>query len=84
MMLPILLVLQKFGRKWELSDRFSRSLVKTLTWRIAGSTSTFTIAYLITGSIGLSSGIAVVQMIVNTFLYWAHERIWNRIIWGRQ
>ena len=60
-------------------DSNKRSLLKTLTWRITGSTSTFTIAYLLTGSIGLSSGIAFVQMIVNTILYWIHERVWSRI-----
>ena len=59
-----------------------RTLLKTLTWRVTGSASTFTIAYLVTGSFGVSSGIAVVQMVVNTFLYYAHERIWNKIKWG--
>jgi uncharacterized membrane protein len=69
----------KSEKKWELSNQGKRALLKTLTWRIAGSTSTFTIAYLMTGSIGLSSGIAVVQMFVNTFLYWVHESIWDKL-----
>jgi uncharacterized membrane protein len=60
-----------------------RTLLKTLTWRVTGSTSTFTIAYLVTGSFGISSGIAVIQMVVNTFLYYAHERIWNKVNWGK-
>jgi len=64
-------------------DQPRRTLAKTITWRITGSTSTFTIAYVMTGSVGLSSGIAVVQMIVNTFLYYAHDSAWNRINWGR-
>jgi uncharacterized membrane protein len=64
-------------------DQARRTLAKTITWRITGSTSTFTITYLITGSVGLSSGIAVVQMIVNTFLYYAHDSVWNRVKWGR-
>jgi uncharacterized membrane protein len=59
-----------------------RTLLKTLTWRITGSTSTFTIAYLVTGSVSVSGGIAVIQMIVNTFLYYAHEEIWNKIKLG--
>ena len=60
-----------------------RTLLKTLTWRVTGSTSTFTIAYLVTRSFGVSSGIAVIQMVVNTFLYYAHERVWNKISWGK-
>ena len=64
-------------------DQHRRTLAKTITWRITGSTSTFTIAYLMTGSVSLSSGIAIVQMIVNTFLYYAHDSAWNRVKWGR-
>jgi uncharacterized membrane protein len=65
-------------------DTARRSLVKTITWRVLGSASTFTIAYLITGRWDASSAIAVVQMIVNTFLYLFHERTWAKIAWGRQ
>lgn len=67
-----------------MNDNSKRSLLKTLTWRITGSTSTFTIAFLVTGSVSMSSGIAVIQMVVNTFLYWFHERAWNRVKWGRE
>jgi uncharacterized membrane protein len=38
---------------------------------------------LITGSFGVSSVIAFVQMGVNTVLYWLHERAWARVSWGR-
>jgi len=64
-------------------DSNGRSLAKTLTWRITGSASTFTIVYLITDSVGVSSSIAVIQMCVNTVLYWLHERVWTRVNWGR-
>jgi len=67
-----------------LNDSSIRSIAKTISWRVAGSTSTFTIAYLVTGSAGISSGIAVIQMVVNTFLYWFHERVWNKIKWGKK
>ena len=67
-----------------MTETTSRSLAKTLTWRVTGSSSTFLIAYLITGSLGASSGIAIVQMIVNTVLYLIHERAWSRVIWGRR
>jgi uncharacterized membrane protein len=66
-----------------MTDTNGRSLVKTLTWRVTGSASTFTIAYLVTGSFGISSLVAVIQMCVNTVLYWIHERVWARVTWGR-
>jgi len=64
-------------------DSNRRSLAKTLTWRITGSASTFTIAYMVTGSFGISSLVAAIQMCVNTVLYWLHERAWARVLWGR-
>ena len=64
-------------------DSNRRSLAKTLTWRITGSASTFTIAYMVTGSFGISWLVAVIQMCVNTVLYWLHERAWARVLWGR-
>ena len=66
-----------------MSDSSRRSLVKTATWRITGSGSTFLIVYLNTGQLLLSSGIAVTQLIVNTILYYGHERVWNKITWGK-
>lgn len=74
----------RYEKRWALSDTAQRSLIKTITWRLLGSTSTFTIAYLITGRFDASSTIAIVQMIVNTFLYLFHERAWAKITWGRQ
>lgn len=56
-----------------------RILVKTITWRVIGSSATFIIAYVITGQIAASSSIAITQMIVNTVLYYIHEVFWNRV-----
>ncbi len=67
-----------------MSDTGKRTLSKTVTWRITGSSSAAIIAYLVTGSIGISSTIGIAHLIVNTALYWVHERVWNKIKWGRQ
>ncbi len=66
-----------------MSDLKSRSLVKTITWRLTGSGATFLIAYLILGSFAISGSIAIIQLVSNTILYYIHERIWNIIKWGR-
>jgi uncharacterized membrane protein len=67
-----------------LSDQPKRSLVKTVSWRLTGSGATFLISYAIAGNFSVASTIAVVQLISNTILYFVHERVWNRIQWGRQ
>ena len=64
-------------------DKTSRSLVKTITWRITGSGATFGISYLISGNFVVAGSIASIQLITNTVLYFIHERVWDRIKWGR-
>jgi len=56
-----------------------RILLKTITWRIIGSTSTFVISYIVTGQAMIATGIAVLQMIVNTILYYIHEVLWKKL-----
>jgi uncharacterized membrane protein len=65
-------------------DSPRRSLVKTISWRITGSGATFLIAYLLTGNFAVAGVIGLAQMVTNTILYYAHERIWNKICWGQQ
>jgi uncharacterized membrane protein len=65
-------------------DSPRRSIVKTVSWRITGSTATFAIAYILTGDVAVAGVIGVTQMISNTVLYYGHERVWNNINWGRK
>ena len=67
-----------------MSDTANRSLVKTVSWRITGSSATFAISYAVLGDFTISSTIALIQLTANTLLYFIHERIWNRIRWGQQ
>jgi adenylylsulfate kinase len=70
--------------KQDPSESHARSLVKAVTWRILGTTETFLISLIITGRIGTAGGIAAVQVVASTALYWLHERFWNNIRWGRK
>jgi uncharacterized membrane protein len=65
------------------SDTARRSLVKTVSWRITGSSATFTISYLVSGNFVVAGTIALIQLTANTILYFIHERIWNKIHWGQ-
>ena len=66
-----------------MNDTTNRSLVKTISWRITGSTATFGISYAVLGDFAVSGTIAVIQLTFNTLLYFVHERVWNRVRWGR-
>ena len=67
-----------------MNDSSTRSLVKTLSWRVTGSSATFAISYIISGDFTIAGTIATIQIIANTILYFIHERIWNKISWGRK
>jgi uncharacterized membrane protein len=67
-----------------MSDNVARSIVKTITWRITGSSSTFLIAYLLTDNISAAGAIAIIQLLVNTILYYIHERLYGHIAWGKK
>lgn len=65
-------------------DTPKRSLAKTISWRITGSSATFAISYAILGDISISGTIAGIQLTFNTILYFLHERVWLHIKWGRE
>jgi uncharacterized membrane protein len=66
-----------------LIDSTARSIAKTISWRITGSLATFAISYAVLGDFAVSGTIAIIQLTLNTLLYFIHERVWNRIAWGR-
>lgn len=66
-----------------MSDSNKRSIAKAVSWRITGTVDTFLISWLITGEPLLATGIAATEVVTKIFLYWFHERAWNKVSWGR-
>jgi uncharacterized membrane protein len=66
-----------------LNDSPVRSLAKAVSWRVTGTIDTFIISWLITGQALLASGIAFTEIMTKIFLFWFHERVWNKIKWGQ-
>ena len=60
-----------------------RSLVKSITWRILATLDTLIISYILTGNIGVSVSLGVLEIIAKMFFYYVHERGWNAVKWGR-
>lgn len=61
----------------------SRSVVKALSWKLIASVMTFGVSYWFTGNLETASGTAGVMFVGGLLLYYLHERIWNRIRWGK-
>lgn len=65
------------------SEKPLRSVLKALSWRLIGTLDTLVVSYFLTGEIGLATSIASVDFITKLVLYFFHERIWNKIKWGK-
>ena len=62
-------------------DTQKRTIIKTMTWRITASLTTFMIAWILTGDLLIGASIGTIEAIVKIFLYYFHERIWTNISW---
>jgi len=68
----------------EYKDTTKRSACKALSWRVLASLDTFLISYLITGKLSWATAIAGIEVLTKMFLYFGHERMWNKIKWGKE
>jgi uncharacterized membrane protein len=64
-------------------ESHSRSIVKAVTWRAGGTVVTFFIAWIITGEATLSVGIGLLDSLVKVGAFYLHERMWNRLRFGK-
>lgn len=67
-----------------MADKHYRSLVKAVSWRVTGTVDTVLISYLITGQIRWALSIGFVELFTKVALYYGHERLWNKISFGRK
>ena len=65
------------------AEKHWRSLAKAISWRVTGTIDTIVISWLITRQFKLAISIGFVEVFTKMFLYYAHERIWNKIKAGR-
>ena len=56
------------------------SIMKSVTYRVLGSSVTFAISYAMTGSFTVSGAISVTELAVKPFTYYLHERAWESVI----
>ena len=51
---------------------------KTFTFAVLHFSVAFSVAYVLTGSLGISSAVALVEPMVNTVAFYFHEKAWQR------
>jgi uncharacterized membrane protein len=71
-----------FQPKW--IERAMRSMGKVVTWRILVTITNFIGGWLASGSWQVGLGVVSFALVVNSILYYFHERAWNRLDWGKE
>jgi uncharacterized membrane protein len=54
-----------------------RDLAKTITFAVLHFTVGFAVSFILTGSVAIASAIAVIEPLVNSVVFYFHERGWN-------
>jgi len=64
-------------------DKPWRSIAKSLSWRATGTADTIVVSWIVTGELTLAVSIGGIEVVTKMCLYYLHERLWNRVSWGR-
>lgn len=64
-------------------ETHKRTLVKTITWRVIATITTVVIIYAYTKNVSIALASGLVANALKTIFYYVHERVWNRIKFGR-
>lgn len=65
-------------------ESHARSIIKSMTYRTLGLGVTMAVAYLITRQWALAASIGAADTIAKLGTYYAHERAWSKIKFGRR
>jgi len=61
---------------------YKRHVMKTITWRLIGTTDTILIGWIISGDPLIGIKIGSVEVISKMVLYFIHERLWYKLDFG--
>ncbi len=61
-----------------------RSIFKGISWRVVATTTTILIVYFFFGRLDLAIAAGIIETVLKVGLYWAHERVWQKIRWGKK
>ncbi|MBU1975873.1 MAG: DUF2061 domain-containing protein [Nanoarchaeota archaeon] len=67
-----------------MEEKHTRSIVKTISWRIIATATTIALVFMFTGSHELSLTVGALEVISKLIFYYAHERVWSKVNWGVQ
>jgi len=70
--------------KEKTGESHSRTVVKSISWRVIATLTTMTLVYLFTKEWVVSLGVGITEVIAKILFYYLHERTWEKISWGKR
>jgi len=67
-----------------MTESHFRSMAKAITWRAGGTAVTFCVAWILTRKLELAAQIGVLDTALKLAAFYAHERLWNRLQFGKR
>lgn len=67
-------------RKYKFFNK--KFFAKTITWKLIDGIVTFALCYILTGELLISVNLAILEVIVESVVYYYHEHLWSRTDWG--
>ncbi|MEX0829374.1 MAG: DUF2061 domain-containing protein [Nitrospirales bacterium] len=61
-----------------------RSIVKGMSWRVIATLVTTAVVWFISGEVAMALFAGLSDSLVKIGLFWGHERLWQRVEWGRK
>jgi adenylylsulfate kinase len=65
-------------------ETHSRSIAKALSWRVLGTLATAGLVFIFTKRLVLSLAVGGLEFVSKIGLFWFHERVWDRLKFGRK
>jgi len=62
----------------------TRSIAKGFSWRFFATSVTIVIVYVFFGRLDLAIAAGIIETISKVILYYVHEKIWQRVQWGKK
>ena len=63
-------------------ETHSRTLAKSIIWRVVATIITFVIVIVVTGRMDWAISLSFFDMVLKFIGYYAHERAWDHVGWG--
>ncbi len=62
----------------------TRSIVKTISWRILATVTTVTLVYIFIGDVSIALSVGGIEVFLKMLIYFLHERAWDKIKFGKK